>query len=63
MNECDRADFSITVTVGNFKPLKPSGHYTPPGLTFTKSTFCPTKYIDVFCMGLRTNSDYFPLQH
>jgi len=23
----------------------------------------PTHYISVFCMDLRANSDYFPLQH
>ena len=23
----------------------------------------PTQYIYVFCVGLRTNSDYFPIQH
>ena len=32
-------------------------------LTFNNSTFCPTHYIYVFCVDLRTNSDYFPIQH
>jgi hypothetical protein len=27
------------------------------------STFCPTQCIYVFCVDLRTNSDYFPIQH
>ena len=35
----------------------------PPGLTFSNSTFCPHSAINVFCVDLRTNSDYFPTQH
>jgi hypothetical protein len=31
-------------------------------LTFNNSTFCP-QCIYVFCLDLRTNSDYFPIQH
>jgi hypothetical protein len=31
-------------------------------LTFNNYTFCP-QCIYVFCVDLRTNSDYFPLQH
>jgi hypothetical protein len=31
-------------------------------LTFTNSTFCPHS-VFVFCMDLRTNNDYFPIQH
>ena len=27
------------------------------------STFCPTQCIYIFCVDLRTNSDYFPIQH
>ena len=38
--------------------------YVPPGLTSTNSTFCPqSECIYVFCVDLRTNSDYFPIQH
>jgi len=51
--------------------LKPSGHYMystvvticTASLTFTNSTFCPTQCIYVFCVDLRTNSDYFSIQH
>ena len=32
-------------------------------LTFNNSTFCPTHYIYVFCVYIRTNSHYFPIQH
>jgi len=32
-------------------------------LTLNNSTFCPTQCIYVFCVDLRTNSDYFSIQH
>ena len=32
-------------------------------LTFSNSTFCPHRFIYVFCVDLRTNSHYFPIQH
>jgi len=35
----------------------------PPCLTFSNSTFCPTQRIYVFCMDLKTNSDYFTMQY
>jgi len=31
--------------------------------TAKNSTFCPHSCIYVFCVNLRTNSDYFPIQH
>jgi hypothetical protein len=31
-------------------------------LTFSNSTFCP-HIVFMFCVDLRTNSDYFPIQH
>jgi len=37
--------------------------YVPSGLTFNNSTFCPHSCIYVFCVDLRTNSHYFPIQH
>ena len=48
-----------------------SGHYMcgtvvticTTSLTFTNSTFCPHSCIYVFCVDLRTNSDYFPIRH
>jgi hypothetical protein len=36
--------------------------YVPPALTFKNSVFCP-HCIYVFCVDLRTNSDYFSIQH
>ena len=32
-------------------------------LTLINSSFCPHSCIYVFCLDLRTNSDYFPSQH
>jgi len=48
---------------GFFSPLKPSGHYTYH--RFNNQQFCvlPTQCVYVFCVDLRTNSDYFPIQH
>ena len=48
-----------------------SGHYIyrtvvticTASLTFNNSTFCPHSCIYVFCVDLRTNSHYFPIQH
>jgi len=31
-------------------------------LTFNNFTFCPHS-VFMFCVDLRTNSDYFPIQH
>jgi len=36
--------------------------FVPPTLTYKNSVFCPQR-IYVFCLNLRTNSDYFSLQH
>jgi len=33
------------------------------GLTFNNSTFCPHSCVYVFCVDMRTNSNYFPVQH
>jgi len=50
--------------------LEPSGHYMyrtvvticTASLTVSISTFCP-RSVFMFCVDLRTNSDYFPTQH
>jgi len=36
--------------------------YVPPGFTLTNPTFCPHSVL-MFCMDLRTNSDYLPMKH
>jgi hypothetical protein len=37
--------------------------YVQSILIFTNSTFCPHSFIYLFCVDLRTNSDYFSKQH
>jgi len=46
----------------SFNPLSPSGHYTYRQFTLNNSTFCPHS-VYVFCVDMRTNSDYVPIQH
>jgi len=40
-----------------------SGHYMYHQFNIHISMFCPHSCIYVFCVDLRTNSDYFPIQH
>jgi hypothetical protein len=47
----------------NINPLKPSGHYMYHQFNTHKSYVLPTHCIYVFCVDLRTNSHYFPMQH
>jgi len=44
-------------------PLKPSRHYINHQFNIQKLYVVPKQYIYVFCVDLRTNSDYFPIQH
>ena len=43
-------------------PLKSSGLYMYRQFNIHNSTFCPHS-VFVFCVDLRTNSEYFPVQH
>jgi len=43
--------------------LKPSGHYMYRQFNIHKFYVLPTHCIYVFCVDLRTNSDYFSIQH
>jgi hypothetical protein len=47
---------------GNFGLSKPSGHYMYHQFNIHNSTFCP-QCVYVFCVDMRTNSDYFTVQH
>jgi len=47
----------------NVIPPKPSGHYMYHQFNIHKFYVLPTQCIYVFCVDLRTNSDYFPIQH
>jgi len=40
-----------------------SGHYMYRQFNIHKSQVLPTQCIYVFCVDLRKNSDYFPIQH
>ena len=42
----------------NFNRLKPKTYFTPSADVFINSVFCPQCFY-VFCVDLRTNSDYF----
>jgi len=46
----------------DFNRLKPSGYYMYHQLNTQQFSVLPTQCIYVFCVDLRTNSDYFPIQ-
>ena len=56
---CVRGARTEQVNVG----LKPSGHYTYRQFNIHKFSVLPTQCICVFCVDLRTNSDYFAIRH
>ena len=43
--------------------LKPSGHYMYRQFNIQQFYVLPTQSIYVYCVDLRTKSDYFPIQH
>jgi len=43
--------------------LKSSGHYMYQQFNIHKFYVLPTQCVYVFCVDLRTNSDYFTIQH
>jgi hypothetical protein len=43
--------------------LKPGGHYMYRQVNIQQLSVLPTQCTYVFCVDLRTNSDYFPIQH
>jgi len=57
----------FTFTTSNLtvkpNPLKPSGHYMYHHFNVQQFYVLPTQCIYVFCVDLRTNSDYFHIQH
>ena len=44
-------------------PLSPRGRYMYRQFNIQQFYVLPTQCIYVFCVDLRTNSDYFPIQH
>ena len=51
------------VLLQRFNPLQHSGYYMYRQFNIQQFYVLPTQCIYVFCVDLRTNSDYFPLQH
>jgi len=37
--------------------------YVPPAFTGRNSVFCPPQCIYVYCVDLKTNSDYITIEH
>jgi len=54
---------TIQIYIVLINPLKPSGHYMYHQFNIQQYYVLPTRCIFVFCVDLRTNSDYFPIQH
>ena len=46
-----------------FSPLKHNGRYMYRQFDIQQFYVLPTQCIYVFCVDLRTNSDYFPIQY
>jgi len=44
-------------------PLEPSGKHTYHQFNIQQYYVLPSQCIYVFCVDLRTNSHYFPIQH
>ena len=57
-----RGVFTARYGLDIYIKIRPLVTICTTSLTFTNSTFCPHS-IYVFCVDLRTNSDYFPIQH
>jgi len=47
----------------SYQPLQPSGYLCTARFNMHKFYILPTQCIYGFCVDLRTNSDYFPMQH
>jgi hypothetical protein len=59
---CTRRNYGAVIT--RFAdPLKPSCHYMYRQFNIQQFYVLPTRCIYVFCVDLRTNSDYFTVQH
>jgi len=52
-----------TARTNSINCLKPSGYYMYHQFNIHKFYVLSTQCIYVFCVDLRTNSDYFPVQH
>jgi len=48
---------------GEFANYEPGGYYMYHQFNIQQVYVLPAQCIYVFCVDLRTNSDYFPIQH
>ena len=53
----------ITFELNETNLLQPSGYYMYRQFNIQQYYVLPTQCIYVFCVDLRTSSDYFPIQH
>jgi len=53
----------VMYSQGEFANYEPSGYYMYHQFNIQQFCVLPTQCIYVFCVDLRTNSDYFPIQH
>jgi hypothetical protein len=60
--EQNRIVSRVVIALCLINPLKLSGYYMYHQFNIQKFYVLPTKCIYVFCVDLRTNSDYFPTQ-
>jgi len=51
---------NMAIRIGS---LQSSGHYMYRQFNIQQFYVLPTQCVYVFCMDLRTNSDYYPIQH
>jgi len=57
------ARYGLNLHVMYINPSKPTGHYMYHEFNNQQFYVLPAQCVYVFCVDLRTNSDYFPLQH
>jgi len=57
------ARYGLDIYIKIQTTLMPSGHYMYHQFNIQQFLVLPTQCIYVFCVDLRTNSDYFPIQH
>jgi phage/plasmid primase-like uncharacterized protein len=63
---CNKDDLILAIASFHkirFNPVKPSGYCTHRQFNIQQFYALPTQCVYVFCVDLRTNSDYFPIQH
>ena len=63
VKHCDVLNMAALHVVARLTLYSPVVTICTASLTFNNSTFCPHSCVYVFCVDLRTNSDYFPIQH